>query len=439
MAKPQVERRPHAAWGLDLAPLLDHPAYARMWSGGVVSGVGAQLTVVAVGVEVYQLTVSTFAVSLVGIFALVPMILIGVLGSTLVDAFDRRIVLIWAATASWLSAAGIAALAWAGNENVAPLYVLTTLSAVSSTLVGTARFAILPRLVPPRQLPAAAALSGVSAGVQATVGPALAGLLIAGVGFAWTYSIDVVLYTAAFLGIVTLPPIRPLGARIGLGPRSVVEGIGVLARTPALRGPFLLHLVATVFGRVQVLYPALSVLVIGGGPLTVGILGSSAAVGVISSSLLSGRLSRFDQHGLAVARAVAGFGSAILAFGAIIALTPQRGSAASPTDTVAVPLLVALCLALFCSGIADNVAGIFRTTMMQSEAPDALRGRIQGLMTVVQTAGPRMGDAWAGTTTLLAAAMWVGPVIGGAVIIGTALTMGRASSSLRQYRPGVGK
>jgi len=425
MSTPESAPRRHG-WAIDLSPLRDHPAYARMWIGGVTSGIGAQLTVVAVGVQVYDLTGSTFAVSLVGIIAFVPMIVIGVFGSSLVDAFDRRVVLIWAASASWLSALGIAALAWAGNENLLPLYLFTTLSSVASTLVGTARFAILPRLVPVRQLPAAAALSGVSAGLQVTVGPALAGILISGVGFAWTYSIDVLLYATAFLGIVTLPAIRPEGARISLGPRSVLEGLRFLAANPALRTPVLLHVVCMVFGRPQVLFPALAATVFGGGPFVVGLLAASGAVGVLASSAVSGRIVRIRRHGLAVGLAGIGFGASVLALGLVIAATGTRDAG------VAVGPLVLACVLLALSGAADNVAAIFRTTMMQSETPDAMRGRIQGLTTVVLTAGPRAGDAWVGGLSLVAGP-WAAPTIGGAIIVAVLAATTRWSRPLRDY------
>ena len=427
MSEPHQRVLPRRGWTIDLSPLRDNPAYARLWAGGVTSGIGAQLTVVAVGVQIYELTGSTFSVALVGIIAFGPMIVVGLFGSSLVDAFDRRIVLIWAAVASWLSVAGIAALAWAGNEQLLPLYALTTLSSVSATVVGTARFAILPRLVPARQLPAAAALSGVSAGLQATIGPALAGLLIAGIGFAPTYTIDVLLYATAFLGIVTLPPIRPEGKRISLGPRSVVDGMRFLATSPALRAPFLLHVVCMVFGRPQVLYPALAATVFGGGPLVVGLLSSSAAVGVLASSALSGRVVRLRRQGVAVGLAGVGFGATIGAVGLVIAAAGTGGS------TVAVVPIVAACVLLAASGAADNIAAIFRTTMMQSAAPDAVRGRIQGLTTVVLTAGPRVGDAWVGALSVVA--LWVAPVVGGAIIVIAAAATTRWARGLREYVP----
>ncbi len=414
------------SWALDISPLRDHPAYLRMWTGGVIGGIGAQITVVAVGVHIYERTQSTFAVSLVGVFAFAPMIIIGLFGSTLVDAFDRRTVLIWAASVSWLTGAGIAALAWSGVDSLVPLYALTTLSAASSTLVGTARFAILPRLLPREQLPAGAALSGISAGLQATIGPALAGILIGVIGFAWTYSLDVVLYSAAFLGIVALPPIRPLAAeRISLGPRSVIVGLRALNSTPALRSPLLVNIVATVFGRQQVLFPAVAATIVHGGPIIVGVLAASAAVGVLGSSFFSGRLAQITRHGVAVGWAAVGFGASILGFGLVILV-------AGPSSSFNWPVLLVACLLLLLSGVADNVAGIFRTTMQHRESPDEVRGRIQGLTTIVLTAGPRVGDAVTGTLSFIG--LWAGPVIGGAVIILFSGAMTRHNRGLRDYR-----
>lgn len=392
-------------------------------------GIGAQLTVVAIGVQIYDLTSSTFAVSLVGIIAFAPMVVVGIFGSSLVDAFDRRIALIVAAIVSWVAAGGIAALAWMGNGALPPLYALATLSSVSSTIVGAARFAILPRLVPARQLPSAAALSGVSAGLQVTFGPALAGLLIAGTGYAWTYSIDVMLYTTAFLGIVMLPPIRPEGKRISLGPRSALDGVRFLAASPALRAPVILHVVCMVFGRPQALYPALAATVFGGGPLVVGLLSSSAAVGVLASSVLSGRIVRIRRQGVAVGVAGVGFGASTLAVGLVIAVA---GRGASDTEIARLPLLLA-CLLLALAGASDNVVSIFRTTMMQSVPPDAVRGRIQGLSTVVLTAGPRVGAAWVGALSALS--LWAAPAIGGVIIVLAAAATTRWARGMRSYVP----
>ena len=196
---------------VDLSPLRESPAFARLWIGTAVSAIGAQLTLVAIGLQVYDITKSTFAVALVSGFALVPMIVFGIYAGLLNDYFNRRTVLIWSASVSWSCSVALAVLAFLHIDVVWPLYVLAVIGAVSASMSISTRSAIIPRLLPQHLLPAGSALNGISFGVALTVGPALAGVLVAVAGFGWTYAVDVVLFLAGFLGIITLPGMRPEG------------------------------------------------------------------------------------------------------------------------------------------------------------------------------------------------------------------------------------
>lgn len=407
---------------LDLSPLRDSPAYARFWIGGVAGGIGAQLTVVGIGIHLYALTGSTTAVAAVGAFALVPMLVAGIIGGAVVDAYDRRVVLIRASIVAWAAPVGIALLAWLDVRDLWPYYLLTTVSAASSTLVGTARFAIHPRLVPRHQLPAAAALSGMSAGLQAAVGPALAGLLIAAVGYAWTYTIDVFLFVASFLGIVTLPAIPPTGqSRVGWA--SIKEGVAFLRSAGNIRTAIALQIVTIVFARPYVIFPAVGTVLIGGGPVTVGMLAASAAVGTIVTGALSGRVGTVRRHGRAIAIATSVIAVFLFIFAGVVAVLSARGGATDPAHPHLVALVIA-CVALAGAGGADNIADIFRTTMLQSAAPDDVRGRLQGLFTLVLTAGPRLGDVVVGVVVAIGA-LWWPPIIGAAaVLVAVALLYG---------------
>lgn len=124
-------------------------------------------------------------------------------------------------------------------------------------------------------------------GLAVTVGPALAGVLVAAVGFAWTYLVDVVLFTAAFVGILGSPRIRPEGTRGAPGFGSVVESMRFLKNAPNVRATFVIDLIAMGLGTPRVVFPAVGVLVLGGGAVTVGPLTASFAVGALLSSLLS--------------------------------------------------------------------------------------------------------------------------------------------------------
>lgn len=415
---------------LDLAPLRESPAYARFWASGVASGIGTQLTAVAIAIHVYELSGSTAAVALVGAFALLPMIVMGAFGGTLVDAFDRRKVLIAASSISFIAPVGIAALAWTEVDELWPYYLFTTLSSTVGALVGAARFAIHPRLVPTRLLPAVAALSGVSAGLQSAVGPALAGILVATVGFAWTYTIDVGLFLIGFWGIISLPPIRPLGeSKVGLS--AIADGLRFLRTAKNLRTAIGLQVAAFAFGRSYAILPAVGALVIGGSVWTVGVLTAAGAIGVILSGLLSGPLGHVRRHGRAIAIATAAVAVTTAGFGLLLLLFESAGGAPNGGRVDALALL-SLCAVLVLAGAADNIAGIFRTTMMQSATPDEMRGRLQGLYTLVLTAGPRLGDVFSGFLAALGA-LYFPPLLGGVLILAVVAGYYRARPAFREY------
>ncbi len=418
---------------VDLTPLRESPPFARMWIGAAITGIGGQMTIVAVGLHIYDLTASTFAVALLGLVALGPMILSGLYGGALADTFDRRRVALLSAIVAWASTAVIALLAWLDVQEVWPLYLLSTLNAVSSTLVGVARQAIVPRLLRPDLLPAASALGGIAGGAMVTVGPALAGVLVAYVGIAWTYTIDVVLFLAAFLGLWTLPAVLPEGERRRPGWGSVAEGIRFLRAAPNIRTSFLIDIAAMTFGNPRALFPAAGALLLGGGPVTVGVLTASGAVGTLLLSVFSGRLSGIRHHGRATAWGVACYGLAILGFG-ITLLVAQLVPHDAGEDIAEANLVALVIAALFfaVAGAADNVSMIFRNTMMQAAVPDSVRGRTQGIFTVVVTGGPRLGDLYVGLLTL-AGALWFPPLLGGILIVGVTVVLLRSVTSFRDY------
>lgn len=405
-----------------------------MWIGGAITGLGGQLTIVAVMLHVFALTESTFAVAMVAVFGLVPMILAGLYGGMLADAVDRRLVALVAACITWGSTLILATVAWIGIEAVWPLYLLTTINAAANAVLGTARQAIVPRLLPRELLPAAAALSGVSVGLMVTVGPALAGVLVAVAGFPWTYSIDAVLHIAAFLGLWTLPAILPEGERHRPGLRSLVDGWKFLRVAPNIRLQFLLDICAMTFGQPMALFPAIGMLVLGGGPITVGVLTASIAIGALLSSVFSGRVGAVRWQGIGIQRAVAAYGLCIALFGVVL-LVAGLGHATA-ADGAAVPpnltLIALACVALAAAGAADNFSAIFRSTMMQAAVPDEMRGRLQGIFVIVVTGGPRLGALYAGVLSTIAA-LWFPPLLGGLAIIGLCTLLVRLNPRFREY------
>jgi MFS family permease len=404
-----------------------------MWIGATITGIGGSLTIVAVGLHIYALTASTLAVSLVAAFSILPMIVFGLYGGALADSFDRRKVALVAAIVSWSSTAGIALVAWLEVTDVWPLYVLVTLNAVGSTMVNVARQAIIPRLIRTELLPAAGALGGLAGGIMFTVGPAIAGVLVAFIGFQWTYTIDVVLYLAAFYGLYTLPATLPEGERKRAGFRTVVDGIRFLKEAPNIRASFVLDIFAMTFGYPRALLPAVGALLIGGGAITVGILTSAIAVGGLLLSVFSGRVGSIRAQGKAIAFGVAGYGASILLFGVVLLVTTLLPHEVGPDIADAnLPALLLASVLLAISGATDSISMIFRNTMLQAAVPDQLRGRLQGIFTVVVTGGPRVGDLYVGVLSLTAL-LWMPPLLGGFVIVVAAAVVLRITRSLREY------
>lgn len=389
------------------------------------------MTIVAVGLHIYELTNSTFSVALVGVIALVPMIVAGLYGGMLADAFDRRTVLIYSSILAWAATIGIATLSWLDVDLVWPLYALTALNAVSATVVGATRQAVVPRLVRRELLPAASALGGIAIGLFVTIGPALGGVLVALVGFSLTYTVDVVLFAAAFAGVLTLPRLPPEGERHAPGLESLRAGAAFLRSAPNIRMSFIVDIVAMTFGRPHALFPALGALVIGGGAVTVGVLTAAGAIGAFVCSVFSGRLTGLHRQGAAIGWSIGAYGASIVGFGVVLLITGIRGTDASPAALAPVALIAAAVF-MAASGASDNVSSIFRSTMLQSAAPDNMRGRLQGIFIVVVTGGPRLGDLWVGVLATLGA-FWAPPLLGGVLIIVLIVFLLRITPGFRLY------
>lgn len=410
----------------DLTPLRESPDFRRLWLGSAVSAVGSQLTLVAVSLEIYRLTQDSFYVGLLGIFALVPLVIGGLLGGSIADAHDRRRVALLASLVLWFTTGLIAAQSWLGLGNVWVLYLLVALQSGAQAINQPARSAIIPMLIRKELLPAANALSLMSIGLSMTAGPLLAGVLVATVGFGWTYTVDFVSFTFVLWAVYRLPAMPPVGSSSKAGLRSVVEGFRFLGTRPNLRMTFIIDLIAMILAQPRALMPAIGAVMIGGGESTVGILLAATAVGALLAGLFSGPLGGVRKQGDAVVFSVMGWGASIAGFGLVVLLAGR-----SPDGAVTLWLLpAALCCVL--AGVTDSVSSVFRNTILQSATPDHLRGRLQGVFIVVVAGGPRVGDLLAGGGTKLLSEGWV-LMLGGLLCIVGAWVAAKVQPGFRQY------
>lgn len=427
---------------VDLTPLRTSPAFARLWLGTALAGIGATLTVTAVGLQLFELTGSTLAVGLVGGIALVPMILAGPWGGMLADSFDRRTVMFIAQSLAWVSTLGLIGLSLLTAHQqslgqpviVWPFYVFTTLSAVSYIVVASSRTATYARLLPADQIASASALSGISVGTQLTVGPALAAALVAGPGFAVTYLVDAVLASLAFVGILGLPKQPPLHESVERGWQSLRSGFKFLAGAVNVRTSFIADIIAMSLGRPYALLPAVATFVVGGGPVTVGVLTVAMALGTLATSVFSGPVGSVRRYGVAITGAIAVYGTLVFSFGVLIILGLMGvfGPHGTTFDQVNWFALSISTVIFFGLGVSDEISAIFRSTLLLTAVPDEMRGRLQGVFFTVVAGGPRLGDLYVGLLAS-AIALWAPPLFGGIVIVVLMMVLLRVVPSFRNY------
>jgi MFS family permease len=383
---------------VDIRPLR-YGDFRRLWLGQGVSFIGFQLTAVAVPVQVFDLTRSSFWVGMLGVAGLAPLILFGLWGGSVADAVDRRVLLLISSALTWLCTGALLVQAVLDLRNLLLLFVLVGLQSAAFAISSPTRSAIVPRLLPDHLVPAANTLSFTVTNLGTVIGPLLAGVVIARYSFAAAYAIDAALFTVALYSAFRLPRLAPAGEVTSPGLRSVVEGLRFIATRPVLLMSFVVDIVAMVFAMPRALFPEVADERFGGGA-AVGWLFASIAIGAVVGGLFSGWIGRVRRQGLALVLAIVGWGLAVAAAG------------------LASSLWVAVAL-LALAGSADLVSAVFRQTILQLYAPDEMRGRLQGVFIVVVNGGPRLGDLRAGATAAAAGATasWVGGGIACAILV----------------------
>nr|WP_255426274.1 MFS transporter [Pseudonocardia sp. C8] len=410
----------------DTTPLRT-PAYRRLWTAGIVTVIGAQLSVVAVPTQIYQLTGSSAYVGLTGLFGLVPLVVFGLWGGAVADAVDRRVMLLFTGSGIALSSLALWVVSATGTGNVWVVLVLFAIQSAMLAMNQPTRSAVIPRLLPVEQLPAANALNMTVVQVGAVIGPLLAGVLIPLIGLPTLYLLDAVALLATLWATWRLPPLpstAPAGAgrRQKVGLRAVAEGFRYVGMHRILLVSFLVDVIAMGFGMPRVVFPETAATTFGGsaeGGFQLGLLFAAIPLGMVAGGVLSGWLQKVQRQGVAVVVAICVWGGGVAVFG-------LTGS-----------LFLAV-LALAVAGAGDLVSSVYRSSMLQTVATDEMRGRMQGVFIVVVAGGPRLADLWHGP-----AAAAVGPgltaTIGGiAVIAGTLAVVWRFPEFLRYRAPVAG-
>ena len=409
----------------DTRPLRNEH-FRRLWVANIITVVGAQLTVVTVPAQIYDVTGSSAYVGLTGLFGLVPLIVFGLWGGALADHFDRRTMMI----VTTLGMIGTSGLFWLqaalGNTNVWVLLGLFSVQQAFFAVNSPTRQAIIPKLVDAELLPAANSLNMTIFQAGAIGGPLVAGVLIPVLGYEWLYLIDTITLFATLSAVVRLPRLpvdNPVGSP---GLRSVIEGFRYLGGQPVLLMSFVVDLIAMIFGMPRALFPEIAHVSFDGpdeGGLVFALLFAAIPLGAVIGGVFSGWVSRVERQGYAVIVCILVWGAAMAGFGVAVGLAEHWQRA----------MLALALLMLVIGGAADMASAAFRTSMLQSAATDAVRGRLQGVFMVVVAGRPRVADVVHGASAAMvgtAAAAAGGGVL---VVIGTVVAAITVPSFIR-YR-----
>jgi MFS family permease len=396
---------------VDLTPLRRHRDFRLLWLGQSVTFLGSMITYVAIPYQLYSLTHSSAVVGLLGLVDFVAMLSTAFVGGALADAVDRRRMVRLTEALLLVTSAGLFANAVASRPSVVALFVLSAFLTCFDSLQRPSLDSLLPRLVAKDELLAAGALNGFRMTLGMIAGPAIGGALIAGIGLASTYAVDVATFALSLVALQLMRAVPPPPDAERPSLRGIAEGLRYARSRPELMGTYLVDINAMFFGMPNALFPALAAGYGGAGAL--GLLYSAPAVGALLASTFSGWTARVHRHGLAVLWAAGAWGLAILGFG----LAPW--------------LWLAL-LFLVLAGSADMVSGLFRMTIWNTTIPDQLRGRLAGIELISYSTGPTLGNVEAGGVAALSGPRFSTGLGGALCVVGT-LALALALPAFRGY------
>lgn len=368
---------------MDPTPLRLDRDFRLLWTGQAITTAGRMVTSVVLPYQVYVLTGDLLMLGALSLVQLVPILAFALGGGAIADAVDRRRLLLVTQLGLGASSVALVLLATLPAPPILGIFAAAFVQAGFGAVDQPARSSALPRLVPAERLPAAIALNQIVFNGAAVIGPAFGGVLLSLTSVAASYLVDVITFSAAIVAVLMIQPIPPHPSAVRPSLRAVAEGLRFARRRRPVLATFIVDINAMVFGSPRSLYAPLALDVFRVGPAGVGLMSAAAGLGAFVASVFSGWTARVRRPGLAVLVAVAFWSLGIVGFG---------------VATFSFPLAL-LCLA-FAAG-ADVFSAVLRSSIMQLLTPDALRGRVASIHTLVVTGGPRIGDAEASAAAAL--------------------------------------
>jgi MFS family permease len=363
---------------------LKHRRFFYLWLGQLLSIAGTQMQIWALFWHIRTLTDQPIALGGVGLARILPVIIFSLIGGVIADSFDRRKILFITQFVAALLALGLGMLTQFGQISIWLIYAITALQAIAIAFDGPARQALVPNLVPAKDLPNAFSMTSIAWQAGSILGPALTGFVIAFGGQEAVYYINAISYLAVIFALILIGPIPQTKTdRIaGVSWNSIKEGIHFIVNKPIILSTMLLDFIATFFASANTLMPIVARDILNVGVVEYGWLSAAPAVGAVIAALFISQLPELRRQGQLFLGSVVVFGAATVVFGATTSL-------------------VLAWFALAVTGAADSVSTIIRNTIRQLQTPDHIRGRMTSVNQIFFQGGPQLGEVEAGVIAQL--------------------------------------
>jgi MFS family permease len=390
--------------GLHIPPSLKHKKFFYLWLGQLISITGTQMQLWALFWHVNQLNENPIALGGIGLARILPVIIFSLIGGALADSVDRRKVMYVTQSAAALLALTLGLLTQFGHVTIWHIYFITAIQAIAVAFDGPSRQALIPNLLPKKDLPNAFSMTFTSFQVGSVLGPALSGFVIAYAGQQAVYYFNAISFVAVLVALFLIGHVPQSFAEksTGISMESIREGIHFIFNKPIILSTMLLDFVATFFASANTLMPIIAKDVLKVGVVEYGYLSAAPAVGAVLAALVISQIKELRKQGILFLGAVVIFGFATIVFGATTSF-------------------IIAWLAIAITGAADGVSTIIRNTIRQLQTPDYIRGRMTSVNQIFFQGGPQLGEIEAGSVAQIFGAPFA--VISGGIgcVIGTLL------------------
>ena len=364
---------------LHIPPALKHRRFFYLWLGQLISAAGTQMQLWALFWHIRELTDQPIALGGIGAARILPIIIFSLIGGAVADSYNRRTIIFITQTVAALTAVALGLLTDFGHISLWHIYALTAVQAVAIAFDSPARQALVPNLVPAKDLPNAFSMNSIAYEVGSIIGPALSGFAIAYAGQAAVYYINAASFMAVILALVLIGTVSQTFEKDskGVSISSIQDGIRFILSRPIIFSTMILDFIATFFASANTLMPIVARDVLHVGVVQYGWLSAAQSVGAMIAAFVVSQVQELKKQGAIFMGSVVVFGAATIIFG------------------LSRFFVLAWC-ALAVTGAADSVSTIIRNTIRQIRTPDELRGRMTSVNQIFFQGGPQLGEVEAG-------------------------------------------